>query len=57
MEMDDRSGHRVTSIERAVLVGEVSTESTPLLAIAHSTVAVDSPRAFGPEDLLAAWRR
>jgi hypothetical protein len=32
-------------------------ESTPLLAVARSTVAVDSPRALGPEDLLAAWRR
>jgi uncharacterized protein len=32
-------------------------ESTPLLAVARGTVAVDSPKALGPEDLLAAWRR
>jgi DNA-binding FrmR family transcriptional regulator len=32
-------------------------ESTPLLVVARSGVAVNSPRAFGPEELLAAWRR
>lgn len=32
-------------------------ESTPLLAVARGTVAVDSPKALGPDDLLAAWRR
>jgi AAA+ ATPase superfamily predicted ATPase len=32
-------------------------ESTPLLAVARSGVAVQSPTAIGPEDLLEAWRR
>ena len=32
-------------------------ESTPLLAVARGTVAVESPKALGPDDLLAAWRR
>ena len=31
-------------------------ESTPLLAVARSAVAVKSPIALGPDDLLAAWR-
>lgn len=32
-------------------------ESTPLLAVTRSTVTVSIPKAFGPEDLLTAWRR
>lgn len=32
-------------------------ESTPLLAVARSPVAVGSPMALGPDDLLAAWRQ
>jgi len=32
-------------------------ESTPMVAVARSGVAVNSPTPIGPDDLLAAWRR
>ncbi len=55
-----RDGHPFDERDLAALIAHRSQvpgadDSTPLLAVARSGVAVSSATALGPEDLLAAW--